>query len=147
MFVRRFIAVVAVALIALFGAMILAQERGQDPDEGKRVQRTRFDARDREKVGEWYKDHRDDLPPGFEPEDRLSQSAESSLRIGEQLDPTLRQNIKPAPGDLLQKLPPVAPGYRYEVLDGHLLILNGKTWRVSDVLHFERDFGRPWSAG
>ncbi|HEV7968614.1 MAG TPA: hypothetical protein VGP19_13640 [Candidatus Acidoferrales bacterium] len=47
------------------------------------------------------------------------------------------------PSDLLEKLPAPPRDYRYLVLDGHLLLVQEKTWNVSDVLHFEVDFGRP----
>jgi hypothetical protein len=43
----------------------------------------------------------------------------------------------------VEKLPPPPDNYQYMVLDGHLLLVNEKTWNVSDVLHFELDFGRP----
>jgi hypothetical protein len=143
MLVRRFIAIVAVALIGLFGVLILARGSGrsQGAEDVTRAQHKRFDVRDRENVGEWYKGHQGNLPPGFQAEDRLSPSSEAKLRIGEIMNPELRPMVRPAPVDLLRKLPPAATGYRYEILNGHLLLLEDRTWNVSDVLHFELDFG------
>ena len=74
MVARRLIAIVAVVLIGLFGAMILAQDRGrevQGPGNEERAGHTRFDARDRENVGAWYRSNLQRLPPGFQPQDRL----------------------------------------------------------------------------
>jgi hypothetical protein len=144
MVTRRFFAVFAVALLGLFGAMIFAKERGGHSGlDSAPVQHLRFDARDRERVGEWYKDSQDDLPSGFQATDRLDPQSESRLRIGQVLDPDLRRKIAPVPPDLLAKLPAAPSGLRYESLDGHLVLLNERSWNVSDVLHFELDFGRP----
>jgi hypothetical protein len=140
---RRLMAIFAVALMALSGGMILAQRRGP-VDEGKqRDIHIRFDVRDRENVGHWYKNHFENLPPGFQSQDRLTPSAESRLRIGEALDPDLQSMLTPVASDLMESLPPAAPGYSYETLDGHLLLLQAKNFNVLDVLHFETDFGRP----
>ncbi len=143
MIIQRLVAICAVALIGLFGVLILAQGHARNGADRTRDQHTRFDARDREIVGEWYKNHQDDLPAGFRAEDRLTPNSESSLRVSEALDPSLRSMVRPVPSDLLEKLPPPARDYRYAALDGHLLLLNEKTWNVSDVLHFELDFGVP----
>ena len=140
---RRLIAIFAMISLGLFGAIILAQERVPTADAPDRGQHTRFDARDRGIAGEWYKDHQADLTRGFRAEDRLAPSSESRLRVGEVLDSDLRSRIEAVPGDLLQKLPIPARNYQYAVLDGHLLLVDAKTWNVSDVLHFELDFGRP----
>jgi hypothetical protein len=146
MIIRRFIAVAAVALIGLFGALILAQGHGQrqEPDLRRGAQHTRFDAKDRANVGEWYRarQQEQDLPNGFQSSDVLSSASESRLRVGELLDPDLRSETLPVPSELLQKLPPAPGDYRYLVLDGHLLLVDQKSWNVSDVLHFELDFGR-----
>jgi hypothetical protein len=146
MFIRRFIAVAAVALIGLFGVLILAQGHGQSQEADLRrgAQHTRFDAKDRANVGEWYRarQQEQDLPNGFQSSDLLSSASESRLRVGELLDPDLRSETLPVPPELLQRLPPPAGDYRYLVLDGHLLLVEQKSWNVSDVLHFELDFGR-----
>src|SRR5579863_7379163 len=143
MIVRRLIAIFSVALLGLFGAIIFANERCRSAPSSGPALHLRFDARDRERVGEWYKGRQDDLPAGFRAADRLDPDAESRLRIGQVLQPDLRREILPVPPDLLEKLPPAAPGQRYEVLDGHLVLSNQRSWIVSDVLHFELDFGRP----
>ncbi len=142
MTIRRLLAVFAVLSLGLFGAIILAQEK--IPREGvPDRQHTRFDARDREIAGEWYRTHQVDRPAGFRNEDRLTPELESNLRVGEKLDSDLRGRVQPAPADLIQELPTPPPDEQYAALDGHLLLLNEKTWNVSDVLHFELDFGRP----
>jgi hypothetical protein len=143
MTVRRFIAIFAVALLGLFGAMIFAKERGQNGPSTESVQHLRFDARDRQRVGEWYEEHKDGLPDGFRAADHLDPESESRLRIGQVLEPDLRRDLRAVPADLLEKLPLAASGESYEALDGHLLLVNEKSWNVSDVLHFELDFGRP----
>jgi Ni/Co efflux regulator RcnB len=143
MIARRFAAVAAIASLGFFGAIILAKARSQNAAEPDRAQHTRFDARDRENIGEWYKEHQENLPRGFREDDRLPSNRESRLRVGEVLDSDLRSRTQPVPSDLLEKLPAPPRDYRYLVLDGHLLLVQEKTWNVSDVLHFEVDFGRP----
>lgn len=144
MMVRRLTALIAIAILGFFGAIICAQEGSQKAEGGNRAGHTRFDARDRASVGEWYKENRDRLPPGFREQDHLDSHLESNLRIGEILDPALRTKTQPVEADLLQRLPLPPWDNRYVALDGHLLLVNEKTWKVSDVLHFELDFGRPW---
>jgi hypothetical protein len=143
MLIRRLVAIFAVVLMGLFGAMILAHGRGQNAIDTASPRHIRFDAKDRENVGEWYKQHQEESPRGLQADDRLSPLAESNLRIGDVLAPDLRPNLQPVPPEMLQRLTPVARGYRYEILDGHLLLLQDKTWKASDVLHFEQEFGRP----
>jgi hypothetical protein len=84
-----------------------------------------------------------DRPAGFREGDRLTPELESNLRVGGALNSDLRGRLQPAPADLIRRLPPPPPDDQYAALDGHLLLLNEKTWNVSDVLHFELDFGRP----
>jgi hypothetical protein len=144
MIVRRVTALFAIAVLGFFGAIICAQEGSQKAEGEDRPEHTRFDARDRASVGEWYKENRDHLPHGFRQEDQLNPKLESRLRIGEVLDPVLQAKTQPVEADLLQRLPPPPREDRYVALDGHLLLVNEKTWKVSDVLHFELDFGRPW---
>ena len=141
--IRRLIAIFAIMSLGLFGAIILAQERSTSADTTASGQHTRFDARDRELAGEWYRERQADLPSGFREEDRLTPNSESRLRVGEVLDSDLRGKIQPVSADLLQKLPLAPRNYRYVILDGHLLLVDERTWNVSDVLHFELDFGRP----
>jgi hypothetical protein len=140
---RRVIAVVAIASLGLFGAIIFARENARSGDDRDRAPHTRFDARDRENAGEWYKEHRDDLPAGFREEDHLTPNLEAKLRVGEALDPELRSRTEPVPDELLEKLPSAPRNYRYVALAGHLLLVDERTWNVSDVFHFELDFGRP----
>jgi hypothetical protein len=141
--IRRLVALSAIISLGLFGAIILAQERVATVDIPAHGQHLRFDARDRAIAGEWYKENQSDPPRGFREQDRLTPVTESMVRVGEQLGSNLRWRILPAPADLVQKLPPLPGNYQYMVLDGHLLLVNEKTWNVSDVLHFELDFGRP----
>jgi hypothetical protein len=141
--IRRLAAIFAVLSLGFFGAIILARERVPSGDALERGQHTRFDARDREVAGEWYKANRVSLPAGFREQDRLTPELESKLRVGRALDSELRGRIEPAPVELVQKLPPPVRNHRYVALDGHLLLVDERTWNVSDVLHFELDFGRP----
>jgi hypothetical protein len=137
------IAIFGVVLSGLFGALILAQGHALNHEEARLSGHTRFDARDRQNIGRWYRDIQQHPPSGFLKSDELTPEQEANLRIGEPLDSGLRAMIQPVPDDLLQRLPPAASGQRYDALDGHLLLRSAKTWNVSDVLHFELDFGRP----
>jgi hypothetical protein len=141
--IRRLAAILAVLSLGCFAAILLAQDRVPGGDASDRGRHARFDARDREVAGEWYRASRVSLPAGFREQDRPTPEWESKLRVDEALDSELRGRIVPAPVELVQKLPPPLGDYQYVALDGHLLLVDERTWNVSDVLHFELDFGRP----
>lgn len=121
----------AVAMSCLAAA---AQGRGRGRDNDHR-----FSDHDRDAVRVWVKDHHDHPAPGFREQDRLSPVLESQLRVGFVLDRGWRARMRPVPRALLVELEPAPRGWRYEVIDDHICLVD-HDYRVQDVLHLEIDF-------
>jgi Ni/Co efflux regulator RcnB len=110
------LAIAAAAVLAVSGAMALAQERNHD----------RFDDHDQQVARDWYNQHKDHPPVGFRHEDRLSADEEGRLREGVVLDKHLRHRVHAAPHDLVSQLPPPARGHRYVVIGGHVGLIDNR---------------------
>ena len=79
---------------------------------------------------DWYRHNRDRAGPGWQ--DRLSPDEERRLRPGQRLDSGLRQRAHPLPADLSQRYRPPPSGYRYLVIGGHVVLLDGN-YQVYEV--------------
>ena len=55
------------------------------------------------------------------------------------LTPEMRGAWRPVPHELLERLGPVPPRWRYMVLGEHVVLVDAG-WRIRDVLHFEVGF-------
>jgi Ni/Co efflux regulator RcnB len=132
---------VVTAVFSLAGSVLPAREHSQDVDDRDRTSHTKFDDRDRRAVRQWFNEHREKLPQGFREQDRLSPDQESRLQPGVVLDADTRRRVRPAPVDLLRRLPPPGRHYRYAVVDDHILLVEDKTWSVSDIIHMHLDAG------
>jgi len=110
------------------------QNRDQYGNDRHRQNHFRFEDRDRQAAHGWYNQHRD--RPGFRDRDRLAPEYESWLQEGYRLDWGMRRMARPIPYDLMRRLPPPPPGYRYVVIGGHIVMVD--SWsRVHDVIHPE----------
>lgn len=65
-----------------------------------------------------------DLPPGLE----------KQLRRNGTLPPGLQKKIQPFPRTLLDQLRPLPPGYRYGIVDGHVMVYRPDTYLISDII-------------
>jgi hypothetical protein len=93
-----------------------------------------FDDHDRAAARDWYKGHHDAF---HHDEGRYWHSAwEANIHEGFVFTPEMRAGIRPVPHDLLVRLGPCPPGYRYVVIGDHVVPVDGG-WRIHDVLHFE----------
>jgi Ni/Co efflux regulator RcnB len=133
------LSVVVTGLFSLAGSVMPAREHSRDVDDRDRTSHTKFDDRDRQAAREWLNEHRENLPQGFREQDRLSPDQESRLQPGVILDSDTRRRIRPAPVDLLRRLPPPARHYRYAAVDDHILLVEDRTWSVSDIIHLHPD--------
>ncbi len=70
-----------------------------------------------------------DLPPGLE----------KQLRRNGTLPPGLQKKIRPFPRTLLEQLRPLPEGYRYGIVDEHVVIYRADTFLIADIiLHIVR---------
>jgi hypothetical protein len=93
-----------------------------------------FDDHDRAAAHDYYKGHRAYF---HHDEGKYWHSAwEPDIHEGFVLTPDMRAGWRPVPHDLLVRLGPCPPGYRYVVLGDHVVLVDGG-WRIHDVLHLE----------
>lgn len=133
------ISAVLTGLFSLTSSAVPAQ--GHSRDQNDRESHTKFDNRDRQAARKWYNEHRENLPQGFRDEDRLRPEEESRLQLGVALDANTRKRVRPAPVDLLRRLPPPPRHYRYALVNEHLLLVEDRTWNISDIIHLHGDEG------
>jgi Ni/Co efflux regulator RcnB len=93
-----------------------------------------FDDNDRQATRTWYEAHQRNLPAGFRASDRLSPSVELQFQPGFVLDLNLRRQVHPVPSALLRQLAPAPRGYRYVIINEHVVLIDSG-YRVSDVIH------------
>ena len=112
------------------------QDKDRDKHE-KHEHHRNYDDHDRDEMRAWYRDHRDNLPPGLAKRDRLPPGLERQLEARGTLPPGLRRKMHRCPDDLDRRLPPPPPDCRHELIGGHVVLVNVKTFAVVDVFHFE----------
>jgi len=102
-----------------------------------RHEHNRFDDHDRDGARDWYHHHHD----AFRVREGRYWHREWGPEIHEGFvfTPDMRRAIRPVPHDLLIRLGPPPPGYRY-VLIGDRVCLIDQGYRVHDVLNFELNF-------
>jgi hypothetical protein len=134
---RSFLTSATVALgLAFSGAAIHGQDRDRDRDRD-RHDHDRFDDHDREGARDWYRDHHDAF---HHDEGRYwHREWEPNIREGFVLTPEMRAGIRPVPRDLIGRLGPAPPGYRYVIIGDHVVLVD-RGYRIHDVLHFELNF-------
>jgi Ni/Co efflux regulator RcnB len=146
---RRWLCLAAVLFALSSNAAFAAQGRGnghhkhgdqdndQDRDRDRDYDGRGYNDHDRDEMRAWYRDHRDNLPPGLAKRDRLPPGLERQLVVRGTLPPGLRKKIERCPDDLERRLPPPPPDCRHAVIGGHIVLLNVKSFVVMDVFHFE----------
>lgn len=113
-------------------------DRDRDDDDRDQDRDHRgYSDHDRDEMRGWYRDHRDNLPPGLAKRDRLPPGLERQLVARGTLPPGLRKKYQPCPPELERRLPPPPPDCQHVVVGGHLVLLNVRTFAIVDVFHFE----------
>jgi Ni/Co efflux regulator RcnB len=120
-------------------------DRGRDRDDRDRDRdkhekheyRRGYNDHDRDEMRAWYRDHHDHLPPGLAKRDQLPPGLERQLEARGTLPPGLRKKMLRCPDDLERRLPPPPPDCRHELIGGHVVLVNVRTFAVVDVFHFE----------
>jgi hypothetical protein len=112
-----------------------------DDDHGRHGDRDRdrhdYNDHDRDAVRDWYRYHRDNLPPGLAKRDRLPPGLERQLEARGTLPPGLRKKIYYVPQDLAERLPPPPPDCRHAFIGGHVVLVNVRTFNVLAVVHLD----------
>ena len=137
---RRLVSIAAGVAVVFAGAVAPAKEHAESKkephtDQGKHLAKGhhKFDDHDREITHAWCVEHRDRLPIGFRPDDRLSPEFEAHLRVGAILDVRLRNQIHPVPSDLVRRLPAPPVELHYVAIGGHVALVD-HVHRLHDLL-------------
>jgi hypothetical protein len=96
-----------------------------------------FSDRDGDAMRDWYRGHRNSLPPGLAKKDRLPPGLERQLEVRGTLPPGLQKRIQPVPVELEREMPPAPAECSHVVIGGHIVLLNRRTNVVMAVFHFE----------
>jgi Ni/Co efflux regulator RcnB len=138
---KRILSIAAGVAVLLAGAAAPAKEHPEKhhSDQGKHKAKGhhKFDDHDREVTRTWCVEHRDRLPVGFRPEDRLAPEFEARLKVGVILDAHLRGQIYPVPSSLVRLLPPPPVSSHYIAIGGHIGLLDASR-RLQDLLPIPR---------
>ncbi len=144
------IGVVALLTSVLCGPLAVdsasAQGRGRGQGQGQGNQEAKQPAA---VVQHYFNDHERDLilrhytaglPPGLAKRGGdLPPGLEKQLRRNGTLPPGLQKKLKPFPRTLLDQLRPLPSGYRYGIVDEHVVIYRTDTFVIADIiLHIAR---------
>jgi len=97
--------------------------RGDDRSDTRVAVRVVFTSADVSILRTHYAPRYRNLPPGLR----------KKVARGGQLPPGWQKKFEPFPVDLDRRLPPLAPGYRRGVFDGHAVIYDTKSHVMIDV--------------
>jgi len=124
------------------------QNRGNDEDRGQskkdknrgqsKKQYRKFNQRQQEAARDYYNQRRDH--PAFKQPDQWNDDYERRIQPGYVLDDDMRRMSRPAPDDMIRGLGRPPRGYRYIVIGGHVILVDGG-YRVHDAIHFEINIG------
>ena len=98
-------------------------KRGDDRADTRVAVRVVFTSGDVRVIRTHYEPRYRNLPPGLR----------KKVARGGQLPPGGQKKFEPFPVDLDRRLPPLGPGYRRGVLDGHAVIYDTKSHVLIDV--------------
>jgi hypothetical protein len=129
-------AMMALAVTAAIAGPAAGQGRGRGRGQAPPPPpaHIRFDDNDRRVTYAWYGDHQRNPPAGFRSRDRFAPDVEVQFREGYVLDRRQRGQAHSVPSTLLRLLFPAPRGYRYVVINDHLILIDGG-FRVFDVIH------------
>lgn len=137
----------AVLLSSLATSPALAQGRGRGQGQGQGqaqgaaakpaspvVVQFVFNDHDRDLILRHY-NPKSGLPPGLAKRDGdLPPGLDKQLRRNGTLPPGLQKKLQPFPRTLLDQLRPLPAGYRYGVVDGHVIVYRTDTFLIADII-------------
>lgn len=114
-----------------------AKKDAKQDDKKAPVVQFVFNDRDRDLVTRHYTAN---LPPGLAKRGGdLPPGLEKQLRRNGTLPPGLQKRIRPFPRTLLDQLRPLPTGYRYGIVDEHVVIYRADNYQIADIiLHIVR---------
>ena len=126
----------AIAVSAALAGPAAGQGRGRGRGQAPppRPAHSRFDDNARRVTYAWYDEHQRNPPIGFRARDRIAPAVELQFREGHVLTWSQRRQAHAVPSPLLRLLFPAPRGYRYVVINDHLILMDGG-YRVFDVIH------------
>ncbi len=145
---RRWVSAATTLVLSVFLGVTLANAQDHDDrdhhDQGyhgdhdrDHHDHDRFNDHDRDQARDWYRHHHDAFRVR---EGRYwHREWEPDIHEGFVFTPEMRRGFRPVPHDLLVRLGPAPPGYRYVVIGDHVCLIDGG-YRIHDVLHFELNF-------
>jgi len=128
----------ATVLIAFTGIAAVAQERNDENHGQSKKEYRQFNDKQKEAARSYYKEHQDH--PAFRQPERWNDDYESRIRPGYVLDADMRRMSRPAPPEMLVGLGRAPRGYRYVVIGGHVVLVDGG-YRIHDAIHLELNIG------
>ncbi len=115
-------------------------EAARTPERGRGEAREEFRDNDRELANNWAHHNRANLPPGLRKQDRLPPGIERQLRRGYVIAPELREQIHPAPEQMVRVFAPAPAGFRYVTFGGHVVMLDA-AFRIADIIRLNVNIG------
>lgn len=150
---RSFIATLAIVLVAFVCIAAVAQDR-DDRDHGNnnnlghgqmkenRGQRKKhyrqFNQRQQQYARTYYNQYHNQEV--FRRDDRWNDDYDRRIQPGYVLDDDMRRMSRPAPYEMTRGMGRPPRGYRYIVIGGHVILIDGG-YRVHDAIHFEINLG------
>jgi hypothetical protein len=108
------------------------QGQGQGQQKKEAVVQFVFNDRDRDLVNRHFTAN---LPPGLAKRGGdLPPGLDKQLRRNGTLPPGLQKRIRPFPRTLLDQLRPLPSGYRYGIVDEHVIIYRPDNFLIGDVI-------------
>lgn len=139
---RWWVGAVLAALVAMGGAPLLAQGKGnsQKRTVGDKVRETLppseavFTSGERTIILDWFRNRGSGLPPGLAKRDRLPPGLEKQLRERGTLPPGLQKKVQPLPFELERRLHRLPTGYRRVIIGRSVILMNEKTALIYDII-------------
>ena len=143
--------VCATGLLALTGGAAVDQD-GQHRDNGRNHEQSQrdenrgqskkrhrqFDENQRQYARTYYNQNHNQAV--FRQDDRWNNDYDNRLQAGYVLDDDMRRMSRPAPDEMTRGMGRPPRGYRYVVIGGHVVLIDGG-YRVHDAIHFEINLG------
>jgi hypothetical protein len=118
------------------------QNRGQTQRNENRGQTKKayrqFNEKQRQYATTYYNQNRNQEI--FRQDNRWNSDYENRLQPGYVFDDDMRRMSRPAPIELTRGFGVAPSGYRYVVIGGHVVLVDGE-YRVHDAIHFEVNVG------
>lgn len=111
-----------------------APEEKAKPEEEKPAGVPAIGKGERERIQQWFREHRSGLPPGLAKREQLPPGLQRHLEKNGTLPPGLQKKVQPLPAELEQELSKLPAGYRRYVIAGHVILVEERTAKIIDIV-------------